>query len=288
MKTVVLGASGMLGNAMFRLLADSPGHTVLGTVRSAATARHFPEPLRDRLLANIDVLDQDCLAGLFRRERPDAVINCVGLIKQLGHANDPLQALPINAMLPHRLANLAALTGTRVVHMSTDCVFAGTRGGYTEDDPADALDLYGRSKHMGELADQRHCTTVRTSIIGHELASRNGLVDWFLGESGTVRGFRRAVFSGLPTTVLAEVIRDHVLADPDLHGLWQISAEPINKFDLLTLVQQRYGVDTQITPDDTLVIDRSLDSSRFRTRTGWHAPAWPELVARMHAARPDH
>ena len=282
MKVLVLGVSGMLGNAVFRVLGDSPGIEVRGTARSAAAARQLPEALRDRIVSGIDVENFDSLARAFAAARPDAVINCVGLVKQLAEADDALAAIPINSMLPHRLARLCEVAGARLVHVSTDCVFAGTRGMYKEDDPADAQDLYGRSKHLGEVC-YPHTVTLRTSIIGRELNSAHGLVGWFLSQRAPVRGFTRAVFSGLPTVELAAVIRDCVLPDAGLSGLYHVAAAPIAKFDLLELVAAQYGKAIQINPDDSVVIDRSLDGSRFSRATGYVAPAWEELVRRMHA-----
>lgn len=278
---LVLGASGMLGNAMLRLFAGSPGFAAWGSVRTAGSAGLLPIELRDRVVTGVDVENVDSLARLLAQVRPDVVINCIGLVKQLAEADDPLQAIPINALLPHRLARLCLLAGARLVHVSTDCVFDGRRGMYREEDPADAQDLYGRSKHLGEV-DYPNAVTLRTSIIGHELASSHGLVGWFLAQKGPVRGFTRAVFSGLPTVELARVIRDQVLPRPGMHGLYHVSTEPIAKYELLKLVAAAYGRDNAISPDDKLVIDRSLDSTRFRQFTGYAPPPWPELVRTMH------
>jgi len=279
---LVLGASGMLGNAMLRLFAQSEGCAVWGSARSAASLRVLPAALRERIVTGVDVENGDSLARLLERTRPDVLVNCVGLVKQLAESDDPLQTIPINSLLPHRLAQLCALSGTRLVHVSTDCVFSGDKGLYREDDPADAQDLYGRSKHLGEV-DYPHAVTLRTSIIGHELASAHGLVGWFLAQNGTVRGFTRAVFSGLPTVELARVVRDHVLPHAELHGLYHVSAAPISKYELLRLVAEVYGKQIDISPDDKLVIDRSLDSRRFRQATGYAPPSWPDLVRSMHA-----
>jgi dTDP-4-dehydrorhamnose reductase len=212
--------------------------------------------------------------------RPAVVINCIGLVKQLSQADDPLEALPINALLPHRLARLCDVAEARLVHISTDCVFSGKRGQYQESDLPDAGDLYGRSKLLGEV-DSPHLT-LRTSIIGHELNSAHGLVDWFLSQQTSVKGFTRAVFSGLPTVELARVVRDHVLTNPELQGLYHVSSAPIAKHDLLHLVARTYDKQIGIEPDDRLVIDRSLDSTRFRERTGYEPPSWQQLVERMH------
>ena len=279
-KVLVLGASGMLGNAVLRLFARSAGYEAVGSIRSASALRLLPEDLRERVICGVDVEQFDGLAGLLSTERPDVVINCIGLVKQLTAADDPLVAIPINALLPHRLARLCALTGARLVHMSTDCVFDGTRGMYSEAHTPDAKDLYGLSKYLGEV-DCAHAITLRTSIIGHELSGAHSLVGWFLAQQGRVKGFRRAIFSGLPTVELARVIRDYVLPHADLRGVYHVSTAPINKFDLLTLIAKVYGKTIDIAPDDGFAIDRSLDSSRFRQATCYQPQPWPELVSRM-------
>ena len=281
-KTVVLvlGATGMLGHAALQLFCSSPDFEAWGSVRSPAAQSALPGDLRRRCIAGVDVENYDSLARLFAKVRPDLVINCIGLVKQLAEADDPLLAIPINALLPHRLAHLCQVARARLVHISTDCVFSGTKGMYTEIDTADAQDLYGRSKQLGEV-DYPNAITLRTSIIGHELTTAHGLVGWFLAQGGPVKGFTRAVFSGLPTHELARVIRDYVLPRPQMHGIYHVSAGPINKCALLGLVAQIYERSNVITPDDNLVIDRSLDSTRFRQLTGYAPPAWPELVRGM-------
>ena len=218
----------------------------------------------------------------FIRVRPDVVINCVGLVKQLADAEDPLQAIPINALLPHRLARLCELSGARLVHMSTDCVFAGDKGGYRESDQSDAIDLYGRSKYLGEVS-YPHTITLRTSIIGHELQSAHGLVNWFLSQKTSCNGYTRAIFSGLPTVALAQIVRDVVIPRADLSGVYHVAAQAISKYDLLKLVADIYGKTIEITPSDKLVIDRSLNADRFCEATGYVAPEWSELIKLMHA-----
>ena len=280
MKILVLGVSGMLGNAVFRYCSEDSQHEVIGSARSDSVRRNFPEALGQRIVTGTDVDNQDSLALLFAKVKPDVVINCVGLIKQMADANDPLQAIPINSLLPHRLARLCDIAGARLIHVSTDCVFSGSKGNYLESDASDAKDLYGRSKFMGEV-DYPHCITLRKSIIGHELNSAKSLVGWFLAQQGSVKGYTKAIFSGLPTIELAHVIRDVVLPQPALRGLYHVAAEPINKFDLLTLVAQSYRKEIEIVADEQLVIDRSLNAQRFRAATGYVAPAWPELIQKM-------
>jgi dTDP-4-dehydrorhamnose reductase len=276
----VLGATGMLGNAVLRLFSQSPNYLVFGSVRSSAARQLLPNDLHSCVISGVDVENIDSLIRLFASVQPNVVINCVGLVKQLAEVDDPLAAISINALLPHRLARLCAQTGARLVHMGTDCVFSGTKGMYTEADAADANDLYGRSKYLGEV-DYPHAITLRTSIIGHELGGARSLIGWFLAQEGSVKGYRSAIFSGLTTLEVARVIRDHVIPHPELHGVYHLSAEPINKFDLLTLVAQTYSKTIEISADDQLVIDRSLDSTRFRRATVFAPKPWPELINSM-------
>ena len=285
MRVLVLGASGMLGNAVIRYFAGRKTHDTWGTLRSDAMRRFFGADIQKRLVSGVDVLDQDALLGVFARVEPDVVINCVGLIKQLENANDPLAVLPVNALLPHRLSKVCKVAGARLIHVSTDCVFSGRKGGYVEADPSDAEDLYGKSKYMGEVHDDAHAVTLRTSIIGHELNSNHALVDWFLSQEGQVKGYTHAVFSGLPTVELARVMHDRVLPQPKLHGLYHVSAKPIAKHDLLHLIAERYGKEIEIRADDEVAIDRSLDSSRFAAASGYVAPEWPDLIDFMYKNR---
>ncbi len=282
MKVLVIGASGMIGSAMLRVLSEKNGWEVFGTVRDESVKRFFSAPIGERLRAGIDLGSQDSLLRILDLVRPDVAINCAGLTRHKPEAEDPLVAIPINTLMPHRLAGLCKLAGVRLIHVSTDCVFSGERGKYVEEDFADARDVYGKSKALGEVYYQ-HTVTLRTSTIGHELQSRYGLLDWFLSQEGRCKGYTRALFSGLPTVVFAQIIRDVVLARPELSGLYHVAAKPIAKSDLLRLIANVYGKTIDIVPDHELVIDRSLDARRFELATGYVAPEWPELIKLMHA-----
>ncbi len=282
MKVLILGVTGMLGSTVFRMLQQDKSIRVYGTLRNVSGTDYFPVASQTSLLANVDVLDNDSLIAVMTAIKPDLVINCIGLIKQYADVNDPLIALPINAMFPHRLANLCLLTNARLIHISTDCVFSGRKGMYTEDDVSDAEDLYGKSKYIGELHDLPHAVTLRTSIIGHELNSNTSLVDWFLSQTGQVKGYKKAIFSGLSTIELAKVIRDFVIPNVNLHGLHHISVEPIDKYSLLNLIADVYGKKIDIEADEKIQIDRSLDSTKFRQATGYVPPSWPQLIEKMH------
>jgi dTDP-4-dehydrorhamnose reductase len=212
------------------------------------------------------------------------VINCISPSRAALVGGDPIQIIPICALLPHQLARLSERIGARLIHFSTDGVFSGAKGGYTEEDQPDATDVYGVSKWLGEPRE-RHTITIRTSMIGHELRGLQGLLGWFLSQEKHCKCYSRAVFSGLPAVVLAQIVRDVVLAHPELSGSYHVAAEPITKCELLRLIADVYGKSIDIVPDETLVIDRSLSAERFRRATGYVAPDWRTLIQVMHSSR---
>ena len=280
MRILILGGAGMVGHQLWRQLHKD--HEVWVTLRkplSHYSAFGLFEPCRT--LAGVDVTNPDALVGAFRTARPEVVVNCIGIIKQLKEAKNPLLSLTVNAVLPHQLTQLCAVAGARLVHISTDCVFSGKKGNYTEDDVSDAEDLYGRTKFLGEVQES-HCITLRTSIIGRELETRSGLIEWFLSQQGnSIKGFRKAIYTGFTTHELARVIENVLLKYPDMAGLWQVSSNPINKYDLLSIAKQSFGWDGKIEPDDTFVCERSLDSTRFRKKTGYQPPSWQAMIEEM-------
>jgi dTDP-4-dehydrorhamnose reductase len=257
-------------------------YEVWGTVRAERIKQFFSEPIANNLLIDVDVKNHDVLLKVLKELRPDVIVNCVGLTKHKPEGDDPLTSIPINALMPHRLAKLCALIGARLVHISTDCVFSGEKGGYVESDFTDARDVYGKSKALGEV-DYPHTITLRTSTIGHELNSAYGLLDWFLSQNKYCKGYNRAIFSGVPTVILAQIIRDVVIPHKELSGIYHVAAKSINKHELLKLIAEVYGKCTQIISDDSLVIDRSLNADKFRAATGYVPPEWLELIRVMHA-----
>ncbi len=282
MKVMILGSSGMIGSTMLKVLSESGDLTVWGTLRSAQDRRFFPQFDAIQFIDGVDAAHPDSMLKAFATIRPDVVVNCAGLTKHRPESDDPLQNLELNATLPHRLARICEVAGARLVHVSTDCVFQGSKGDYVESDVPDAQDFYGKSKSMGEVSSALHVITLRTSTIGHELHTRYGLLEWFLSQEGQCKGFPRAIFSGLPTVVFAQVIRDFVLPRPDLHGLYHVSAKAINKLDLLKLIATVYKKEIDIIPDCNFVIDRSLNGTRFSMATNYVAPDWEELIKLMY------
>lgn len=276
---LVLGATGLLGNAMFRSLSKTPGAEVTGTVRQEAARSLFAPRLAARLAVVGNIEDPAQQAGLFDAVRPDVVVNCIAVGRPA--PADPMRSIAVYAMLPQRLSHLCRRKGARLVQISSDGVFSGNRGAYREADVPDADDVYGASKFLGEV-DAPHAITLRTSIIGHELQSGSGLLEWFLSQQGECRCFTRAIFSGFPTIVLADMIRDIVLPRPELSGVYHVATKPISKFDLLGLVADRYGKSITLIADDRRAPDRSLVADRFESTTGYRAPAWPALIDTMY------
>jgi dTDP-4-dehydrorhamnose reductase len=279
MKIPIVGGWGMLGHRLWIEL--SKAHEVWVTVRSSASSLpDLPGVDRSHIRASVDMLDFDNVIRAFASIRPEIVINCVGLVKQHPMSNDPLSVIELNARLPHRLLLVCRTGGIRLIHISTDCVFSGKAGNYTENSISDAEDLYGRSKALGEVT-YPHTLTLRTSIIGRELRTRLGLTEWFLSQKGPVKGFTNAIFSGFTTQAFARVLLDYVIPRADLNGVWQVSSDSISKYDLLCLMKASYRRDIEIIPDGAFVCDRSLDSSRFRKETDFVSPSWPSMIEEM-------
>lgn len=280
-RVLVLGGSGMLGHKLWQVLGQRmDAYATLRTTEHPAARPGLLDPARTILEVAADSFDTVERALDFAQ--PQVVVNCIGIVKQVREARDPIPSISINSLFPHRLAALCRAEGVRLIHVSTDCVFSGRVGLYTEDDIPDPADLYGRSKLLGEV-EYGDCLTVRTSIIGRELAGASGLLEWFLAQHGSVRGFRRAIFSGLTTDALARILASIVCEHRELTGIRHVASEPISKHDLLWMLKDAYGCDVEIVPDDEVVCDRSLDGRRFEQETGLRAPSWDEMVAQLAA-----
>lgn len=276
MRILILGGTGMLGHRLWLNLSQA--HETWVTVRGDPSQfPDIPEFPRKYIRPGIDALIVDQVRDAIASVQPDLVINCIGLIKQMPLVNDPFYSISLNALFPHQVALICRTGGIRMIHISTDCVFSGKKGYYVESDPSDAEDFYGRTKFLGEVV-YPHTITLRTSIIGRELKTRFGLIEWFLAQKNTIRGYKKAVYTGFTTDELSHIILSHVIPRTDLSGVYHVSSDPISKYDLLTLVKDSFGRNLTILPDEDFVSDRSLDSLRFRQLTGYKPPAWPVMV----------
>lgn len=283
MRVVILGAGGMLGHKCCQALA---GHTVYGTFRGPASAYHgIPEVFANvELIGGVDVLEEAALRDVLERVEPHCVVNCVGIVKQHTDIADPCQAIALNALFPHRLARLCAKLNSRLIHISTDCVFSGDRGRYAQSDPPDAQDTYGRTKALGEtLPNEAAAVTLRTSFIGRELRRPGrGLMEWFLAqEGGHVKGYARSVFSGVTTMEMARVVGRVMEEHAELRGIHQVASTPISKYDLLRLIREQFDLDVAIERAEEPVCDRSLVPSPELQRSGCTPPTWAQMIEEM-------
>ena len=269
----------MLGHKLVQVFSDrfETFCTVRGTFSEVQRYGIFA---LDRTIENVNALDFSSVESAIEITDPDVIVNAIGIIKQLPSSKDVVQTLKINSIFPHLVGELARERGFRFITLGTDCVFRGDKGNYSESDVPDAIDLYGRSKQYGEVSE-KNCLTLRTSIIGRELTTSHSLIDWFLSQPGPVKGYSHAIFSGFPTVLLAELIANVIEEYPDLHGLFQVSSEPISKLSLLRLVKDKLGLPIEIVDHPDFRLNRSLDSSAFRSVTGFHPLPWAEMVDTM-------
>ena len=275
MKILILGAYGMLGHRIFGVLKDK--------FDTYATCRTFKKEWQHILHANSLINDVQAevfhsVVKAFALSQPDVVINCIGIVKQLDAAKDPIPSIKINSLFPHELALLCQSRGARLIHFSTDCVFSGKKGNYREDDIHDAEDLYGRTKYLGEISG-KGCLTIRSSIIGRELGKKHGLVEWFLSQRGKkINGYSKAIYSGFTTHAMARMVSELIENHPSLSGIWQVASDPISKYDLLCKMNAKMGLHIEIEKDEQFVCDRSLNGERFARETGIVAPSWEVMI----------
>ena len=282
MKVLVLGGSGMLGHKLVQRWRET--FDVWTTLRGDfADYERYGIFDREKTIDSLSVLDIERVNDVIRDIQPDVIFNAVGIVKQVPTAKNTVTTLLINSVLPNQLADIASRVGARLIQISTDCVFDGTRGMYTEDDRPDATDLYGKSKHLGEVEGD-NCLTLRTSIIGRELFTSHSLLEWIIGNRGKkIDGYVNAVFSGFPTIVLADILSTLITEHSTLSGVYHVSSEPINKFDLLNLINKNYDLGMEVDRFEDFHIDRSLDSTKFRKATGFTPAPWEEMIETMAA-----
>ncbi len=282
MKILILGVKGMLGHTLFYYFSKIKNYAVYATERGTKDLnRFFPEMMLQKVIYNVNADDIQTVQKTVKMIKPDVVINCIGIIKQLKEAKDPIISIKINSIFPHQLAEICTKYNYRMIHLSTDCIFSGKQGYYKEEDVADANDLYGRTKYLGEV-DYPNSITLRTSIIGHELSTKYGLVEWFLSQNDKVIGFTRAYFSGFPTIEIANILHKFIIPNEHISGVYNVSSNKISKYDLLRLIAVRYGKNIKIEADNNIEIDRSLDSKKFKEITGYKPPEWRELIDKMY------
>lgn len=281
---LILGGGGMLGHKLWQQLSQRQAFETWATVRKSRDNYHkIPFFRSPRLLDGVNVEDFPRVRSLLNELRPQAVINCIAVTKRHMKPDQASSAIYLNALLPHLLTDWAAEAGSKVVHFSTDCVFDGRLGGYTESDLTNAEDAYGRTKALGEVHSS-HGLTLRSSFIGRELSAGTELVEWFLAQRGGVaEGYQRAFYTGLTTIETVKVVEKVLLEFPQLSGLHHVASEPIDKYALLSLVNEAFGLGVQLKPNSTVVCHRNLSGERFSKTTGYRAPSWKEMIRALAA-----
>ncbi|HOC78368.1 MAG TPA: SDR family oxidoreductase [Methanofastidiosum sp.] len=277
MKIIVLGATGMLGHKMLQTLNDE--HEVIGTVRGDEK-KYKDHPLLGNfnLIGNVKSEDIKIIKELIEKQKPNVVINCIGIVKQLPTAKDPIQSIMVNSLFPHQMAQICNNSNIRFIHFSTDCVFSGKKGNYIESDQSDAEDLYGKTKFLGEV-NYPNSLTIRTSIIGREINSKNGLLEWFLSKKGqSVKGYSHAFFSGLTTYALSKIVSKIISDFDSLSGIWHISSKPISKYSLLTKINEKFNLGISIVSEYSVIYNKTLDSSKFVQATDIKIPSWDKMI----------
>ncbi len=278
MKILIVGATGMIGHTLWMGL--SLNHDVSVIIRKdKKQLPNIPKIENTQIFDNIDVLDFDNVDHVISIIKPDVVFNCIGIVKQLEISSNHQVCIALNSLFPHQLAQACARSNSRMIQFSSDCVFDGEKGMYVESDTPNATDLYGRTKALGEIDYLSNVLTLRTSFIGREIFPHGGLVNWFESQKGgAIRGFSNAIYSGLPTNTFVKILNNFILPNKNLHGIYHLSAAPIDKYYLLNLIKKQFKVDVEIELDKTFVIDRSLISDKFKSETGFEPLVWEELI----------
>jgi len=279
-KVFIIGITGMLGSTLLKTLVNNRELSIYGSSRHSNPINAHKD-LNYRHIGELDILDENKFFDHISQIKPEIIINCAGVIKQIKGAQNPLDIIPINSLFPHKVEKFCTSKKIRLIHISTDCVFSGRKGGYKEEDISDAEDLYGKSKYIGEVYGE-NSLTLRTSIIGHENGTSHSLLEWFLSQNNKVEGYKKAFFSGLTTIELSSIIEEIIISFKDLSGLYQISSKPISKYDLLMLIKEIYRKDIDIIPSYNVEIDRSLNSEKFQNKTGIVVPEWTNMIKSMY------
>lgn len=267
-KIVLFGATGMAGHVVFTYFKENSNYEIVNVV--------YRQQLNDDSIV-VDVTNKEAVSDLILKQKPDIIINCIGVLIK-GSKSHPDNAIYINAYFPHLLKRLADEVNAKLIHISTDCVFTGNKGAYIESDFKDADDVYGRSKALGEVVNQKDLT-IRTSIIGPELKSEGeGLFHWFMKQNGTINGFTNAIWGGVTTIELAKAIEEAI--NQEKTGLMHLSnGEPISKYDLLKLFKEIYKRESiSVHPFEGTPCDKSIAKSSLFS---YEVPTYDEMLKEM-------
>ena len=281
MKILIFGITGMLGSCIYKYFSIQGNYKVIGVSRDASKNNFFKQNSHATIMHFNELEDFEQLENFLEKVKPDIILNCIGVIKQKIKSYSPYKTLFLNSYFPHLLDKLASNLSFKLIHFSTDCVFDGISGSYTESDIPLPKDYYGMTKLLGEV-NRSDSLTLRTSFIGHELNSSFQLLNWFLSSKGSIKGYSKAIYTGMPTIQIAQILEKYVIPNRSLRGLYHLSSSPITKHDLLQLFLNTYNYQISILEDDKVVVDRSLNSTSFKSKTGFDCPPWNEMIKKMY------
>jgi len=256
-ETLILGPNGMLGSQLLQSLG--PGA---------------------QGISGYDVRDWPAFEAVLQKSPAKTIINAIGWVKQRDTMGDPTELIEINTLFPHRLAKHCQHYGRRLIHFSTDCVFSGRTGNYSETDQPDPVDHYGQSKWLGEVAGP-NLFTLRTSFIGLEQHRKTSLVEWFLAQTQPIRGYSQAIYSGFTTFEMARIVERIVAAPNELAGLYHVASSPISKHDLLVSLRNALGSELSISPYTDFSCNRSLNGDKFNRTFGYEPASWPAMIQEL-------
>ncbi|MDC3031267.1 SDR family oxidoreductase [Prochlorococcus sp. AH-716-P08] len=282
MRIIILGSNGLLGNTIIRYFFENFNYETFGFCRDSSKLGFLNKNNFQRINVVKDIFNTEDLKKKIEKIKPDVIINSIGITNKIKNENSNFiqKIIQVNSLFPHQLQKLCLQLGIRLIHLSSDCVFSGDKGFYSEQDNPDPIDIYGKSKLLGEL-DYENTITIRKSVIGHEINSKNGLLEWFLKQEGEVKGYKKAIFSGITVLELAKVIDMHIIPNQNLRGVYHVSGQSISKYNLLKIIASEYKKVIKIVPNEEVKIDRSLNSTKFNKITGYQSEAWPKLIKSM-------
>lgn len=282
-RILILGGGGTLGHKLWQVLPSRFSDTFVSIRKNREFYSKCGLFNGSKAIDGLDLRDFSRLNSVLNEIKPSVIVNCAGVTLRSKEALDKNSAISINALLPHRLADWCSRGGARLIHFSTVCVYDGKKGAYTEDDAPDARDLYGVTKALGDVSAP-FALTLRSSFIGREIFAGTELLEWFLTQKGkTIKGFRKAVFTGLTTNRLAGLVGDLIESHPGLNGLYHVSSEAVSKYDLLLMMKDAYKLDVEIVPEEGFEMRRDLDGTRFEKAAGFACPPWKAMMAEMAA-----
>ena len=278
MKILILGGDGMIGHKMVQVLG-AQNHEIVISVREKRDLSLKSFSSKSKVFFN-DFIKDNAL-NFLDKVNPDVIINAIGVTIRRGVNDHVSNSIYINSYFPHQLANWAGIHNKRLIHFSTDCVFSGSEGSYSEDTNPNALDYYGKTKGLGEVFS-KNAITLRSSMIGPELFNKTELFEWVINnKEKEINGFSRVIYSGVTTVYMARLVADLIENHKDLSGIYNIASNPISKFELLHLINDNFDLGLVINKDQSIISNKTLDSSKIDNELGIKSSNWNELIIEL-------